>query len=820
MVAALTSIGLPTQKEVIASDFIPFASHVTDNIIKNHSGDYIAIIKLDGIAHESADNENLNAWHYQLNALLRNIASPNISLWSHIVRRKAGDYPAGEFANKFCSDFNDAYKQRMKNKDLRSNSLYLTIVLRPVPSKTISFLAKIFNGRDTENLKAEQLDNIEKLGDLINTALTSLDRYNPELLGCYDYKGNRFSEMLEFLGYLINWEWQRMPLPRNEISDILTTSRPLFGKSGLMSLITPIQTLYGSVLAIQEYPSQSKTGMLNELLAMPFDLILAQSFTFVPKQTALSDIKMQIGRMVNAGDVAISQVGDLDDAMDDLMSNRWVMGVHGLTLSISTDSTKKLNDFISLAGTALSDAGMKWCKEDLGMCAAFYSQLPANFEYRVRAGKINSLNFSGFCSLHNYPVGRIKGNQWGDAVTMFETQGGGAYYFNFHKGEVGADKALAQIDKNHKDLANTMIIGQSGSGKTVLLGLLLAQLQKFHTDHENLTCVVFDKDLGTSSAVRGMGGRYFPLKNGVQSGFNPFQLEPTPNNITFLIKLIKRLVKHESYPITPSQEQDIARAVAGVMRADKELRRLNHVSQFLNRTEDNGIYQRLKKWCIGGELGWLFDNETDTLDIDNSPIIGFDVTEFLDNDDTRTPTIMYLFHRIESLFDGRRIPILMDEFWKLLKDEEFQDLAQNKLVTIRKQNGFLILATQSPQQVLKNKIAYAIVEQTATKIFLPNPTADYNDYVGGFKLSEKEYYLIKNLGEKSRCFLVKQGDNSVVVKLDLKGFDDELAVLSGNTATSLLAERIIEQYGDNPDVWLPEFHTQRKDNYHKRRKDD
>ena len=40
-------------------------------------------------------------------------------------------------------------------------------------------------------------------------------------------------------------------------------------------------------------------------------------------------------------------------------------------------------------------------------------------------------------------------------------------------------------------------------------------------------------------------------------------------------------------------------------------------------------------------------------------MVGFDVTEFLDNDDHANPTIMYLFHRIESMIDGRRIPIFL-----------------------------------------------------------------------------------------------------------------------------------------------------------------
>jgi type IV secretion system protein VirB4 len=107
-----------------------------------------------------------------------------------------------------------------------------------------------------------------------------------------------------------------------------------------------------------------------------------------------------------------------------------------------------------------------------------------------------------------------------------------------------------------------------------------------------------------------------------------------------------------------------------------------------------------------------------------------------------------------------------------------------------------------------------LIEQTATKIFLPNPEASRSDYVDGMKLTNREYELIKNFSEKSRLCLIKQGQNSVVAELNLKGFDDELAVLSGNTATSELAERIVEELGHDPAVWLPEFHKQRKGENH------
>lgn len=800
------------KNEESTAAFIPYSSHVTKNVVKLTNGDYIATIRMQGAAHESADVQDINSWHDQLNGFMRNIASPNTAVWSHVVRREYGEYPGGEYQPGFCREFNEKYRKHMASDRMLVNELYLTVVYRPQPVKAVKLL-DIFSSKDPKELQQRQTEELEVVEDLIGVALASLDRYDPELLGCYEHKGNMFSEVLEFLAFLVDGEWRRFPLPRSEIREVLATSRPFFGKGGLMSLKGPTSTQFGGAVTIQEYPSITCPGILNELLGMPFEFVLTQSFSFLSKPVAVGRMKRQQARMVNSGDVAGSQVDEIDDALDDLTSNRFVMGAHHFSMVIRAHDQKSLNEAISDTGAVLSDGGMKWAREEAGIAGAFWSQLPGNFDYRVRVGDITSRNFAGFSSFHNFPIGRIRNNQWGDAVTMFKTTSGAPFYFNFHKGEEGADaKKAAKLDPNHKDLANTVVIGKSGTGKTVLEMMLLAQTQKFEQPEfgKKLSCVLFDKDLGASVGVRAMGGRYYPLKNGVPSGFNPFQMEPTPNNLTFLETLIKQLVKHESLPLTPRQEREISEAIAGVMGAAKNKRRIGAVLEFLDPTDDNGLHPRLARWCRGGALGWLFDNAEDTLRLDNCTMVGFDVTEFLDNDATRTPTIMYLFHRIESMIDGRRIPIFLDEFWKLLNDPAFEDLAQNKLVTIRKQDGFLVMFTQSPKQVLKSPIAYAIIGQTATKIFLPNPEADHDDYVNGFKLTEREFEIVKSLGEKSRQFLIKQGQNSVVAELNLRGFDDELAVLSGNTATSLLAEKLVAELGDDPAVWLPEFHRIRK----------
>src|SRR3546814_8698794 len=78
--------------------------------------------------------------------------------------------------------------------------------------------------------------------------------------------------------------------------------------------------------------------------------------------------------------------------------------------------------------------------------------------------------------------------------------------------------------------------------------------------------------------------------------------------------------------------------------------------QRLGQRDPEGIGARLEKWARGGALGWVFDNEIDALSLE-APFVGFDMTDFLDNPEVRTPLMMYMFHRIDGLPDGRRLEI-------------------------------------------------------------------------------------------------------------------------------------------------------------------
>jgi type IV secretion system protein VirB4 len=173
---------------------------------------------------------------------------------------------------------------------------------------------------------------------------------------------------------------------------------------------------------------------------------------------------------------------------------------------------------------------------------------------------------------------------------------------------------------------------------------------------------------------------------------------------------------------------------------------------------------------------------------------------------------MHLFHLTDTLVDGRRLAIFIAEFWKALADPEFAGFAKDQLKTIRKNNGFVVLDSQSVGDALRHPIADALIEQTPTKILFPNPDGKIGDYCeGGLNCSEREFRLLKEeIPEGSRQFLIKQGHNSVVAQLDLKGFDYELAVLSSKKGNIDYVNELIRQHGDNPVNWLPLFEQYRR----------
>jgi type IV secretion system protein VirB4 len=778
--------------EAAALKGMPYIRHVDKHTIKTDKDEYIRVFELKGRTFQTQDITEINNWHESRNRFLYGIADSRVALWTYIIREEDSHYPENKFINTFTQAMDQKYKKRLETRKMFSNRIFVSLVLKSVDSK-LEKAAGVFNlfskKIDKKYEAMVQQEDMETMSIMTDEVMASLKSYGIRQLSTYETDLGLFSEPMEFLARIYNGYWQKMPLRYQDIRNTLATERPLFGKE-VVEIRRTEDSLVGGFLGIKEYAEITKPGVLDNLFELPFSFTLTQSFTFIPKHEAEKLMVRQHDRMIQMEDLGGSQILAIKDGLDDLVSGRIVMGKHHLSLCHFHKNIRDANRNLAEAGDKLKDAGFVVARESIGAEPAFWAQFPANHKEIPRASLITSRNFSGFNSFHNYPTGSKDNNHWGEAVFKAKTDVGTPYYFNFHVGDVGL----------------TAIYGMTGSGKTVAMNFFMAQSEKF-----NPQVVFFDKDRGAEIFIRASRGNYNTIRVGEPTGFNPLHLESTPLNHTFIRAWLKELVTSidKQFSITDSNEIDFAVNALFAAHVPIDERRLSYLAQFFQNVDDGSVRHRLTPWISGGEFDWVFDNPNDTLSLDNR-VLGFDMTEFLDSPTIRTPILMYLMHRVDSLINGQRFQLYIDEGWKALDDDYFEIYFKNWLKVIRKKNGMVVFGTQSPQDAIKSKIASTLLEQTATTILTPNPKAKRSDYVDHLGLTDTQFELLRGHDLQSHKLLIKQGDDAVVVQLDLAGMDEELAVLSGTSANVNLLDSIRADVGDDPDDWMPLFLEQRK----------
>ncbi len=776
------------RREITATDYLPFLRHADAHTIITTGRGVFQMLKIEGASFRTADTSGINALHDGLNHHIRNIADDNVMIYTHVIRSEDQSYPGGGFTSEFGHWLDATYSAQIQQKHLFRNDLYLTIYMQPRGLAGSRFASGIRRARKSQ-VEADQ-DLLDQLNDKASLLAKNLARYGARRLGLVENeRGFTCSEPMSVLRQIITGRHQLLPLVRGSIGSALYTDRVIFGREAL-EIRHPADSSFGAMFGINEYPAVTRPTMLDDLLTAPFRFVLSQSFRPIARSDALKTMTLKEGRMRNAGDDAVSQADELQIARDELMAGSFVMGEHNLSLLILGDDLDAVRGHVADASNLLANSGAIVAREDLGLESAFWAQLPGNHSKRLRPALMTSRNFASLSPLHNYPTGHRDGNHWSKAVAKLKTTADSAFYLNFHVG----------------DLGHTAIYGPSGSGKTVVINFALSQLEKLDVKR-----VLFDKDRGGEIFVRASGGTYLALQTGEKTGCAPFKaLELTPANEAFLVALVASMLADPQHPLTADDTARIESAVAGLHNVVQEQRSVSVLRELIGfgSGEADDIGNRLDKWTEGGRLAWVFDNDRDEIGFD-ADLIGFDITSFLDDPVLRNPMMMYLMHRVEQLITGQRIAIVIDEFWKALADPFFVAFVKDKLKVIRKQNGIVIAGTQSTSDVVQSPIARTVIEQCATQIFFGNERADEEELTKAFGLTHREVRIVRNELSVGQ-FLIKQGGNSVVCELDLRGQDDALVVLSGRTDATALMNRIRAEHSE-PSDWLALFHAKRKE---------
>ncbi|MFZ2776707.1 MAG: VirB4 family type IV secretion/conjugal transfer ATPase [Candidatus Rickettsiella isopodorum] len=785
------------RKEANASRHINILGHYNNETLIDKSGKLIQIIQLSGINGLTQSEADLDAYKNRRNSLLKSFSS-EYAVYFWTLRRQTTEYPGGEFKPGFAQQLNEKYQARIQKNPLLHNALYLGIVTKPaagVLNQGFNWLNQLSHQLDKEAQQQQLAKTYQALEATTQKVLQVLSDYQPQLLTVYQKDELYFSQPLAFVDQLINYDRQAVPLVAQDASICLARKRLFFNhRSGTIECRAGDHSKqFAAALSIKAYPAMTYQGLLDSLNSLRMKYTITQSFRFYDRYLAKTRLRDQQQDMQQTKEESTRQTEQIDEAFEEAASGDAGYGQHHFSLMCYADSQEQLNQQVGEIIALFSDRDIVCIREDIGCECAFWAQLPGNFAYIVRAAEISTKNMAAFASLHNDPLGQKQGNFWGNAVTVLETLSGSPFYFNFHT----------------KDVGNFIIVGATGSGKTVLVGFLIAQSMKFGGKR-----VIFDKDRGLEVLVRALGGVYEILKPGKPTGFNPCQLEDTSENRTFLLCLFKQLLKSQHKPLDEQEIKIIEDAIAGMYRLNPTERQFCHLAPFFGKNSPGSLRARFECWHSHREQAWVFDNVSDCFEQQqyNTDVIGLDLSHLLKDEVCKTPSLMYLLHRFSQQLEGQRGMIFLDEGWLALQDDYFKNIINDLSRTPRKKNNFFGLATQAAQDTSVSTIQAPINEAAACKIFFPNPMADRKTYIEGFGLTEREFELIKTLPDDSHYFLLNygRGKESVVLRANLKGLDDEIAVISGRQETVSLLDTIRAEVGNDPTIWLPIFQQRKK----------
>ncbi len=784
------------KREEKASKKINILMHYDDDTLLDKSGKLIKIIKLSGIDFTTKDNQILNSYKNNRNNLLKNFSS-SFAVYFWEVKRKSSVYPQGKFSTSYASDVNERYRQNIQYSEMFNKELYIAIVTKQpegLIGKGFNFLKQFNLELDKEAKKQYLIDRHKELNDVTRKVLNTLSDYKPKLLTTYLKKDVKLSKPLEFISSLINFDNFSIPVAISDASIALTRKRLFFnGRAGTIEIRSSDSSRkFSAVLSIKAYQPVTYPGMLDELSLLKIEYVITQSFRFYDRQVAKTKLRDQQKDMMQSKDESISQTEQIDNAFDETASGEASFGKHHFTMVCYADTQDELNKHVAIIISRFSDIDIACVREDVACEFGFWAQLPGNFGFIMRAADISSKNMASFATLNNPSRGRLYGNYWGDAVTVFETLSGSPYYFNFH----------------YKDVGNFLIFGAMGSGKTMLVGFLILQSMKFGGKR-----VIFDKDRGLEILVRAMSGVYEIIKPGIATGFNPCQLEDTLENRKFLSSLFKKILSTTSTLLSESDVEIVENAIDGMYRLDQNERQFCHIASFFGAKKKDTLRARFDQWHSGGTHAWVFDNEIDTLSLD-ADVIGFDLSHILSEQICKIPALMYLTYRVEKAIEGHRGIIFFDEGWLALNDEYFSELMNEWSRTPRKKNNLFGLATQVANDTANSYISKSLNESSFCKFYSPNSSADRKIYVEEFGLTEREYKLIKTLPDDQHYFLLNHGRSinkqSVVIRLNFSGNENDIAIISAREETLALLDQIRSEVGDDPKIWIPLFHERRK----------
>jgi type IV secretion system protein VirB4 len=765
------------------SEFAKYVAHLDDNIIHCAAGSIFRMWEIGGVSFHTTDLSQLQKQMDDWSRLQSSNARLGRTFYVWMVRERiTPKLQTQGFVTDFAKNLAADYQRRLNQMELYANRWFLGVEDK-IESPLNAVTGLFFKSTNQQAISASREKAKADLNQLGIQLESTLGEFSVKPMGLYEDAGTVFSMPLEFINFLISGAWRKTSLGYTELRNLVGLGR-LFTNADIQESQVNGRSIFSTQLGVKEYSGlDTYPGILNSFLEVPYEVVLAQSWSCIPDQASIKMLTTQRDRLTATTEGSEILVNQLKDAIAQITARELTYGEHSLQIKVLANDLDTLNLNCASSITVGQRAGISLERENPTSLAGHFSMLPGNLRFRPRPAPISQLNFAAFSSFHNFPVGQAKNNKWGDALFPVATTANTVHYFNLHSGAVG----------------NFFITGKTRQGKTVLLGLILSM-----SERAGARFMVVDRKRGMELVVRGLHGSYTKLTPAENTGINPFDRNNDEKSIAFIIRLMTFCAESTGSPLTMRQKDTLVNAIRDVMMLDIETRGIDALlSSLPDRDDDNGIFKRLQPWASEGEYHWVFKHAGRGIDYYSTRIFGVDLSEIVRLDVEKQVVAYELFDRYRQMLEVPGAKGFIGDEWQQLLTSPFWAKEIDDLERLSSSyNGLIGGASQEGEDLSASAAMRTVITQAASKIFLPMSDLKKETFTRDIGVTEQQFQVIKDMPLGSRQFTLLQDEVGVVCTFDLSGMP-QIPVFSTTPELLLLAERLMEKHGNNPDVWLP-----------------
>jgi type IV secretion system protein VirB4 len=758
------------------SELVPWLVKLNGDKILCKDGSVMCSFIIEGHDKSGKTKEETDQWYNTLDRAYRTISDEKVMVWWSLLKRKTNVYPYGEYDNKFSKIVDDEYRKSISRYNIYTKRTYLTMLVRPSIGSgryLETYVRNINNGAsslEAIKLTLKQALNAKERGmvdaEEIIKQMHELDEYANSFQGAaigLTLRKLKDEELMAHLGELVSPATdpaRKIKISKQTYIDDYLPSNTIDVNGDHLVFSGPqhekIISVFSPKLMPEDWPEFSEPGMIDCLSEVDSELnitiamkmvspIMAKKYANSAKKHHITlqkgiftlakeaILKVKLDEEINKDRQKFAS--EIEGALDGMSYNPAAAFVN-LSLTLIADSLSEMEEATSASVKALNQAELVPFRERIHLLSSWAGTLPGQWMQSLRWAFLIGGNLSDLSPITSKdigdPVNQHLSNFFGkkcNSLALFMDEDFSPYYFNFHRG----------------DLPHALVLGPSRAGKSIFDTLNITFWQKYGGQ-----TIIFDKDSTCKISTLLQGGNHLdPLTD---FKLNPFVHMTTNKDWQWGVSWISKLLEaNKQPPLNPEDQKQLTLSLETFRAFPDKDKRLLTLANLL----PNNLSLRLEPWIGNGKFSVYFDNEKD--DFEFSKFVCIEMSEIMKEEDVARAFMDYAFWRIDKWLKGNLPTIIyIEEAWFMLMNEKFAAQLNDWLRTLAKKEAFVVMCTQSLDEVAKSSAFAAIIDNIQTRFYLPNPSvgAHIDLYREKLGLNDAVIELIKTSTPKQDYILV------------------------------------------------------------------